>query len=126
MEEADLVESDCKTALTVTVGGLGGAFGAMNRPEALIVPIAGFPPGIVLTCQATSCALAVNCTGAPTKGCAEVGDTVTITGGGGVEEVEDTRPPQEFKNIVDNKERAQRSDKLEHKSSGGGEFRSWC
>jgi hypothetical protein len=56
----------------------------------------------VFTCQLTAelpafCTVAVNCTVVLVKGCAEVGDTVTVTCGGGPEEV---RPPHEIKNIV--------------------------
>src|SRR5260221_9567805 len=105
LAEAVLVESDCKTAVTITVGGLGTEFGAVNSPEALIVPTEEFPPGIVFTCQLTAeaplfCTVAVNGTLVPVKGCAEAGDNMTITGGGALEE--DTRPPQEIKNTVSN------------------------
>src|SRR5216684_4028858 len=103
LDDPVLVESDCKTAVTVTVGGLGTEFGAVNKPVSLIVPTVEFPPGNALTCQLTAelpafCTVAVNCTVAPVKGCAEGGDTVTITGSGALE---DTRPPQEIWNVAD-------------------------
>lgn len=104
LAEPALLESDCKAAVTVTVGGLGAVLGAVNRPESLMVPTAEFPPGIVLTCQTTVglaafCTSAWKCTWSPVKDCAEEGVTVTVTGaGGGV--LGDTRPPQEIKNIV--------------------------
>ena len=103
LDDPVLVESDCKTAVTVTVGGLGTEFGAVNKPVSLIVPTVEFPPGNALTCQLTAelpafCTVAVNCTVVPVKGCAEGGDTVTITGSGALE---DTRPPQEIWNVAD-------------------------
>src|ERR1700682_3606631 len=112
LDEAVLVEADCKTAVTITVGGLGIELGAVNRPEALIVPTVGFPPGIAFTCQVTAelpafCTAAVNCTVVPAKGCAEAGDTVTITGVGALE---DTSPPQEIKNIVSSGKNRKRND----------------
>ena len=127
LDEADLVGSVCKTAVTVTVGGLGTKTGAVNRPEPLIVPTMAFPPRIVFTCQVTAelpefCTLAVNGTVVPVKGCAEAGDTVTITGAGGVEE---TSPPQELENIAATRERPNRNQHRENKGRGDRESRRW-
>jgi hypothetical protein len=51
LEEAVLVESACKTAVTTTVGGVGTELGAVNKPVSLIVPNVVLPPAMVLTCQ---------------------------------------------------------------------------
>jgi hypothetical protein len=92
MDEPVLVGSDCKTAVTVTVGGVGTKLGAVYKPEALTVPkVAMSPPVLPFTCQLTAafpafCTVAVNGTIVPVKGCAEGGDTVTTTGGGDPED----------------------------------------
>src|ERR1700730_12121705 len=121
LDKPVLVGSDCKTAVTITVGGLGTELGAENRPEALMMPTVGFPPGIVFTCQVTAelpafCTVVVNCTVVPAKGCAEAGDTVTtITGAGALEE---TRPPQEIKNIVGNGNRRNTNERAKRCAQG--------
>ena len=56
----------------------------------LIVPTVAFPPCTEFTCQVTAelqafCTITLNCTGAPAKGCAEPGVTLTLTAGGGSE-----------------------------------------
>ena len=67
-----------------------------------MLPTVAMSPFVIpFTCQLTTklpafCTVAVNCTLVPAKGCAEVGDTVTITGAGGSE---DTWLPQEINNI---------------------------
>src|SRR5258706_10970254 len=83
---------------------------------------------MVFPCQLTAespvfCTLAVNGTVAPAKGCAELGVTVTITGGGGAEE--DTRPPQEFEAIARSKGRTSRNESLERNTRGGTASRGW-
>src|ERR1700737_2787522 len=104
LAEPALLESDCKAAVTITAGGLGGVLGAVNRPESLMVLTVEFPPGIVLTCQTmvelvAFCTFAMKCIWSPAKGCAEEGVTVTVTGAG-AGALEDTSPPHETKNIV--------------------------
>src|SRR5712691_12182277 len=108
LAEPDLVKSDCKTAVTVTVGGLGAELGAVyiavSTPEAMMAPtVAMSPPVLPFTCQVTAelpafCTSALKDTVPPVNGFAEVGNTVTITGGGALE---DTRPPQEIWNVAD-------------------------
>ena len=86
------------------------------------MPTVGLPLGIVLTCQATElaafCTSAGKCIWSPVKACAEEGDTVTLTvsatGGGALE---DTRPPQEIKN-VSRGERKKRSKRSNHNARG--------
>ena len=80
-----------------------------------MVPRVGFPPGIVFTCQLTVelpafCIVALNCTVPPVKGCAEAGDTVTVTGGG---ESEEAPPPHEIRNIFSRRTR-KRNERPEH------------
>jgi hypothetical protein len=129
LDDADLVGSICKAAVTVTVAGLGTISGAVNRPESLIVPTVEFPPCIEFTCQVTAelpafCTFAVNGTVVPAKGCAEAGDTVTtIAGGGGVEE---TKPPQELKNIATNTAGTTRNDEPQRKGGRSMASRSLC
>lgn len=82
------------------------------------MPIVEFPFGIVLTCQVTAglvafCTFAVKCTWSPVNGCAEAGDTVTVTGGGGDGGPEDTRPPQEIRNIARSGETRKRNERRE-------------
>ena len=127
LAEAVLVESDCKTAVTVTVGGLGTKFGAVNRPVALMVPTVRFPPGIALICQSTAefpafCTAALNATVVPVKDCADEGDTVRITGGGALE---DTRPPQEIESIASSAERRKGSERPERNARGSMASRGW-
>lgn len=50
----DAVASAELTARTITVLGLGTMFGAAYKPEALIVPVAVFPPDTPFTCHATA------------------------------------------------------------------------
>ncbi len=114
LEEAVLVESVCNTAVTVTVAcDVGTELGAVYKPETLMLPMVVMsPPVCPFTCQKTAalpafCTVAVNGTLVPAKGCAEAGETVTITGGGGPEE---TRPPQETKNIASSGKRRKRDE----------------
>jgi hypothetical protein len=86
--EADLVESACEIAVTVTVDGCGIAEGAVYRPEFEIVPMLVLPPLLWFTCHVTAwfvllATVAANCTVAPTLTVAEVGETEMPTGGGG-------------------------------------------
>lgn len=88
--EADFVVSARDTAVTATglVGGTAG--GGVYIPELLIVPTDGFPPITPATCQFTCVMLvlltvAVNCVGGEVVNrLADVGLTVTNTGGGGI------------------------------------------
>jgi hypothetical protein len=87
--EADLVESACDTAVTVTVAGLGTDAGAVYKPELEIVPTVALPPTTPFTCQVTAvllvfCTLAVNCCVAPAVTVAEVGEMVMLTAAGAV------------------------------------------
>ena len=64
--DADFVESDWETAVTVTVAGFGTLEGAVYRPELEMVPCEASPPAIPFTCQTTTvleefCTVAVNC-----------------------------------------------------------------
>src|ERR1700682_4992434 len=100
--EADLVESACETAVTVTVEGCGIAEGAVYRPEFEMVPVLVLPPLFWFTCHVTVCFVllateAANCTVAPTATVAELGDTETATagvGGGGGDDGVELPPPQ--------------------------------
>jgi hypothetical protein len=128
LDEADLVGSAFKTAVTVTVGGLGTISGAVNTPESLMVPIVGLPLCMAFTCQLTAelpafCTVAVNATVVPAKGCADVGDNVMITGGGAEEE--DTKPPQEFEAIAISKETTSRNESPECNARGGTAADGW-
>jgi hypothetical protein len=49
----DFVGSRVETAETVTIAGLGTAFGAKYRPVVSMVPIVVLPPGVLFTCQVT-------------------------------------------------------------------------
>jgi hypothetical protein len=125
LAEPDLVESDCKTAVTVTVGGLGTELGAVYKPEALIVPNEAFPPVIKFTCQLTAelpafCTVAVNGTLEPVKGCAEAGDTVTVTDGG---EPEEATPPHEIRNIFSRRRTRKRNERPEHNGDNDRTYR---
>jgi hypothetical protein len=120
VDDADLLGSDCKTAVTVSVAGVGTTLGAVNMPEPLIVPTVVFPPGIPFTCQLTAelpafCTLTVNATLVPANGCAEAGETFMITDAG---EVDEARPPQEFETIAASKETAKRTLMPEWKARG--------
>lgn len=85
-------ESDAfadKTAVTVTVAGLGMVLGAVYNPLDVIVPVAALPPGVPFTRQVTAVfvvpvTLAMNCVLAPGLSVAIAGVTVTVIGGGGV------------------------------------------
>jgi hypothetical protein len=100
--EADLVESACETAVTVTVEGCGIAEGAVYRPEFEMVPVLVLPPLFWFTCHVTVWFVllatdAANCTVAPTATVAEPGDTETATagvGGGGGDDGVELPPPQ--------------------------------
>jgi hypothetical protein len=64
------------------------------------------PPVVPFTSQLTVvpkalCTVAVNFTVVPVKGCAEVGDTATVTAGDGPEE--EATPPHEIRNILSDK-----------------------
>ena len=48
------VVSACETAVTVTVAGLGTAFGAVYSPPEEIVPVELLPPVTPFTCQVTA------------------------------------------------------------------------
>jgi hypothetical protein len=50
----DAVASAELTARTVTVLEFGTMFGAVYKPEALIVPVAVFPPATPFTCHVTA------------------------------------------------------------------------
>ena len=84
-------ESDAfadKTAVTVTVAGLGMVAGAVYNPFDVIVPAAALPPGVPFTCQVTAVfvvpvTVAMNCVLAPGPTVAVAGVTVTVIGGGG-------------------------------------------
>src|SRR5437879_3468115 len=106
LDEPVLVGSDCKTAVTFTVDcGVGTELGAVYKPETLMLPTVVMSPLVIpFTCQLTAklpafCTVAVNCMVVPAKGCAEAGDTLTITGVVVASGSEDTGPPQEIKNI---------------------------
>jgi hypothetical protein len=53
--------------------------------------------------------VAVNGTVAPVNGCAEAGDTVTVTATG-VGALEDTKPPQEIRNVAESGARTRKRD----------------
>jgi hypothetical protein len=66
IEEPDLVESACETAVTVTGLGLGRVAGALYKPLEEIVPTVEFPPAMLFTFQITAAfdvpvTAAVNC-----------------------------------------------------------------
>jgi hypothetical protein len=94
LADADFVESACETAVTVTVAGLGIFAGAVYTPAAEIDPaVATFPPVTPFTSQVTDVFMvfvtvarkaAVPFTGTRCV----VGETETVTAGGGGE------PPQ--------------------------------
>jgi hypothetical protein len=92
-------ESDAfadKTAVTVTVAGLGMVLGAVYKPFEVIVPAAALPPGVPFTCQVTvvfvvPVTVAVNCVVAPGLSVAVVGVTVTVICEGGVLLLQDPR-----------------------------------
>jgi hypothetical protein len=94
-------ESDAfavRTAVTVTVAGLGMVLGAVYNPLEVIVPAAALPPAVPFTCQVTAVfvvpvTVAVNCVLAPGLSVAVAGVTVMVIGGGGV-----PPPPQEPRN----------------------------
>ena len=87
--ESDFVMSACRTALTVTVEGLGGLVGAAYRPVEEIVPTVELPPVMPFTCQITAVfvvpeTITVNCIVVPTITVTGLGgETVTVTPGGG-------------------------------------------
>lgn len=95
-------ESDAfadKTAVTVTVAGLGMVFGAVYNPPEVMVPAAALPPGVPFTCQVTPVfvvpvTVAMNCVLAPGLTVTVAGVTVTVIGGGGGILL----PPQELRN----------------------------
>jgi len=129
LDEAVLVESDCKTAVTITVaGGVGTELGAVYKPETLMLPTVVMSPFIIpFTCQLTAelpafCTAALNFTVVPVKGRAEAGVTVTITGGGALE---DTRPPQEIKNIFNSGKRRNRRETPRRNARDSGASCGW-
>lgn len=85
-----------KTAVTVTVAGLGMVPGAVYKPLEVMVPDAAPPPGVPFTCHVTEVfvvpvTVAMNCVVAPGLSVAVAGVTVTVIGGGGDE-------PQDWRN----------------------------
>src|SRR5476649_959034 len=56
---AVLVASACKTAMTVTVFGVGKAAGEVYIPLALMVPTVALPPATPFTLQFATCGVAV-------------------------------------------------------------------
>lgn len=88
-----------KTAVTVTVAGLGMVLGAVYNPPEVMVPAAALPPGVPFTCQVTPVfvvpvTVAMNCVLAPGLTVTVAGVTVTVIGGGGGILL----PPQELRN----------------------------
>ena len=86
-----------KTAVTVTVAGLGMVLGAVYNPLEVMVPAAALPPGVPFTCQVTPVfavpvTVAMNCVLAPGLTVTVAGVTVTVIGGGIL------LPPQELRN----------------------------
>jgi hypothetical protein len=97
---ADLLESACATAETVTALGLGTLDGAVYRPSEAIEPTTALPPGTALTCQTTDVSLelvtvAVNRAVPPAATTlAEVGEIETsIVGVGGAPPPSAPPPP---------------------------------
>ena len=85
-----------KTAVTVTVAGLGMVPGAVYNPFEVMVPDAALPPGVPFTCQVTAVfvvpvTVAVNCVLAPGLSVAIGGVTATVIAGGGVLPLQDPR-----------------------------------
>jgi hypothetical protein len=81
---AVLLISAKETAVTVTVGVVGTATGAVYTPVPLIVPTVEFPPATPFTRQVTPvllvfCTWAVNCAVRPVATVALVGEIVTDT-----------------------------------------------
>jgi hypothetical protein len=94
----------------------------------MLPTVAMSPPVIPFTCQFTAelpafCTVAMNCTVVPVNGCAEAGDTVTVTGGGGVPE--DTKPPQEIRNIANSGERKKSNERRERSARGSMASCGW-
>jgi hypothetical protein len=92
----DAVESAALTARTITVLGFGTMFGAVYKPDALIVPVAVFPPATPLTCHVTKVfedpvMTALSDWVAPPLTVAPDGETLTVTPelAGGVLELDD-------------------------------------
>src|SRR5258708_32220761 len=86
------------------------------------------PPVFPFTCQFTAkppafCTVAMNCTVVPVNGCAEAGETGIVTGGGGGGAPEDTRPPQEIRNIASSGEK--RNKRREGRGRGGDWTYGW-
>ena len=84
IDEADLVESACETAVTVTGFGLGRAAGALYKPFEEIVPTVEFPPVMLFTSQVTAVfdvpvTVAVNCCAPFAATVAGEGETLTLT-----------------------------------------------
>jgi hypothetical protein len=52
--DPNFVESACETAVMVMLPPAGGRFGAVNEPDADIVPTVELPPGVPLTCHVTA------------------------------------------------------------------------
>jgi hypothetical protein len=74
-------------AVIVTLGGLGGAAGAVYSPAAEMVPAAALPPAVPFTLQVTAVftefvTVAVNCWVAEGATVTRDGATVTVTDGG--------------------------------------------
>src|ERR1700741_4579756 len=85
--DAVTAASAAEMALTVTVAGFGTAAGAVNRPESLIVPVAGAPPVTLSTCQVTAvlpefATVAVNCRLLPVCTDGLAGAMLTVIAGG--------------------------------------------
>ena len=91
----------------MTTLGLGTAFGALNTPDVLIVPIVEFPPTMPFTFQMIEVfgvfsTVAVNCLVCLTRTVALVGEIVMVTAGGAVTftyAVLDTSPSGVFTTI---------------------------
>lgn len=91
-------------AVIVTEAGLGRSAGAVYRPVLEMVPTFEFPPAVSLTLQFTNVfeepdTVAVNCCVSPNSTFMLDGETETVTvgGGGGVDE--ELFPPQPSKAI---------------------------
>jgi hypothetical protein len=72
LAEPLFVRSDFKTAVIITVAGLGTEAGAVYQPGESIVPKVGLPLGTMFTCQLTAelaafCTFAMNWTWPPVK-----------------------------------------------------------
>ena len=89
MVTAALADAEVSARLTALTATLPGELGAVYSPLAPMVPVAAVPPVTPFTFQATDWfaeffTVAVNCSVLPIRTEAEVGEMVTLTGGGDV------------------------------------------